>query len=161
MSEKFLNVKINQEKGYLKIINNFYSCNNNFKDNIYSDCKINLECFGDSNCFNDIQLIKRLHLDVLGNEHKKLSFGELHGDKKIEIYPGEYEVIIVGQDREITRQCQSVITDGFQFNEFNGGLQLSKFKNSILCFYLNDGCYGILEARENKLCEITGILIRI
>ncbi|MGD1834253.1 MAG: hypothetical protein ACPKQO_00845 [Nitrososphaeraceae archaeon] len=150
-----------ENKGTITIINNIYSCDNIVDDDVYSNCRINSECFKDLKCFRENNMIKQLELNVLGNDYKNLNLGKLFVNNQVKLSPGEYEINLINKNKEITRQCQNIIPNGFEFNAFDDGLQISEFENFILCYNLNDDCYGILEPGENKTCKITGIIIQI
>ena len=157
----FEKTETDRSNGIITIISDTYSCNSRTDDNVYLDCKINLECLEDSECYEENNLLKNIQLIFLGNDSKKLNLGKLFINNHIELNPGEYELNIINKNKEITRQCQNIIPNGFEFKEFNDGVQISGFENSLLCYNINEDCYGILEPGENKMCKITSIIIKI
>ena len=157
----FEKTETDRSNGIITIISDTYSCNNRTDDNVYLDCKINLECLEDSECYEENNLLKNIQLNFLGNDSKNLNLGKLFINNHIELNPGEYELNILNKNKEITRQCQNIVPNGFEFEEFNDGVQLAGFENSILCYNINEDCYGILEPGENKMCKITSIIIKI
>ena len=163
LSDDYLSEKTETDRsnGIITIISDTYSCNNRTDDNVYLDCKINLECLEDSECYEENNLLKNIQLNFLGNDSKNLNLGKLFINNHIELNPGEYELNILNKNKEITRQCQNIVPNGFEFEEFNDGVQLTGFENSILCYNINEDCYGILEPGENKMCKITSIIIKI
>ena len=157
----FEKTEADRNKGIITITSDIYSCDSGIDDNVYLDCKINLECFEDFECYKENNLLKNIQLNLLGNDSKNLNLGKLVMNNHIELNPGEYELNIINKNKEITRQCQNIIPNGFEFDEFNDGLQIAGFENSILCYNINEDCYGILEPGENKMCKITSIIIKI